>query len=103
MSADGGIHATMYHNNVRSVLRNPKKKKNCVGPAIQNKRRGMLTSGVVLLHDNARPHTAARTRAQLKHFNWELFDHPPYSSERLPPVYLPEELVAIIALQQVRR
>jgi hypothetical protein len=27
--------------------------------AIQNKRRGMLTSGVVLLHDNARPHARA--------------------------------------------
>jgi len=25
--------------------------------ATENKRRGMLTSGVVLLHDNARPHT----------------------------------------------
>ena len=29
--------------------------------AIENKRRGMLMSGVVLLHDNARPHTAACT------------------------------------------
>jgi hypothetical protein len=30
-------------------------------------------------HDNARPHTAAaRTRALLEHFNWELFDDPPY-------------------------
>jgi len=29
--------------------------------SIQNKRRGMLTKGVVLLHDNTRPHTAART------------------------------------------
>jgi hypothetical protein len=47
--------------------------------AIQNKRRGMLTSGVELLHDNARPRmsTATPTRALLKHFNWELFDHPP--------------------------
>jgi hypothetical protein len=27
--------------------------------AIQNKRRGMLTSDIVLLHDNAHPHTAA--------------------------------------------
>ena len=26
---------------------------------IQNKRRGMLSSGIVLLHDNPRPHTAA--------------------------------------------
>ncbi|KAJ4444773.1 hypothetical protein ANN_06570 [Periplaneta americana] len=31
--------------------------------AIQNKRRGMLTAGVVLLHDNAHPHKARRTAA----------------------------------------
>jgi hypothetical protein len=37
--------------------------------AIQNKRHGMLISGVVLLHDNERPHTAACTRALLEHFN----------------------------------
>jgi hypothetical protein len=42
---------------------------------IQNKRLGMPTSSVVLLHYNAHPYTAARTRA-LEHFNWELFDHP---------------------------
>jgi hypothetical protein len=36
----------------------------------------MVTSGVVFLHDNACLHTAARTRAQLEHFNWELFDDP---------------------------
>jgi hypothetical protein len=30
---------------------------------IQDRRRGMLTYGVVLLYDNERPHTAARTRA----------------------------------------
>jgi hypothetical protein len=29
--------------------------------AIQNRRRGLLSSGVVLMHDNARPHAAART------------------------------------------
>jgi hypothetical protein len=49
--------------------------------AIQNKRSGMLTSGVVLLHDNACLHTAAHTRALLEHFNWELFDHPPLSPD----------------------
>jgi histone-lysine N-methyltransferase SETMAR len=52
--------------------------------AIQNKRHGILTSGVVLLHDNAHLHTAARTRALLKHFNWELFYHPPYTSNLAP-------------------
>jgi transposase len=45
---------------------------------------GILTSGVVLLHDNTGPHTAARTRALLEHFNWELFDHPPYSLDFVP-------------------
>jgi hypothetical protein len=33
--------------------------------AIQNKRRGIPTAGVVLLHDNVRPCTAARTQALL--------------------------------------
>jgi transposase len=54
--------------------------------AIHNKRFGMMTTGVVLLHDNVRlhTHTAARTRALLEHFNWELFDHPTYSSHLAP-------------------
>jgi transposase len=44
----------------------------------------MLTSSVVLFPDNAHPHTDARSRALLEYFNWELFDHPPYSPD-LPP------------------
>jgi hypothetical protein len=67
-STDGEIHATRNRNNLRSVLRNTKKLRR----NIQNKIHGMLTGGVVLLHDNARPHTAARTRALLEHLNWEL-------------------------------
>jgi hypothetical protein len=47
----------------------------------------MLTSGVVLLHDNVRPPTAACTQALLEHFNWELFDHPPYSPNLTPSDY----------------
>jgi histone-lysine N-methyltransferase SETMAR len=78
-SADGGIHATRKVNNIRSVLRNTKKKN--VHTVIQNKRHGMLTFGVVLLHDNVRPHTADGTRALLEHFNYKLFDHPPYSPD----------------------
>jgi histone-lysine N-methyltransferase SETMAR len=39
----------------------------------------MLTSNLLLLQDNVRLHTAAHARAMLEHFNWELFDHPPYS------------------------
>jgi transposase len=54
---------------------------------IQNKRRGMLTSGVVLLNDHARPHTAAHTGALLEHFNPELLDHPVYSPDLSPTDY----------------
>jgi transposase len=41
----------------------------------------------VLLHDNARPRTASCTQALLKHFNWVLFDHPPYSPDLAPSDY----------------
>jgi hypothetical protein len=72
--------------------------------AIQNKRHGMLTSGVVLLHDNARLYTAPCTQALLKHFNWDVVSSPSlqpcFCSEQLPPVYLPEELVGKAARQQ---
>ena len=36
--------------------------------AIQNKRRGKLSSKVLFFHDNARPHTANRTPELLDHF-----------------------------------
>ncbi|KAJ4436006.1 hypothetical protein ANN_18630 [Periplaneta americana] len=44
-------------------------------------RRGMLSHGIVLLHDNARPYTAAATRDLLEQFLWELFDHLLYSPD----------------------
>ena len=47
----------------------------------------MLTKGAVLLRDNARPHTATRTNAVIKHFKWRIFDHPPYSADLVPSDY----------------
>ncbi|GFV32291.1 histone-lysine N-methyltransferase SETMAR [Trichonephila clavipes] len=52
--------------------------------AIQNKRRGLLTSGVLLLHDNARPHSAINTQNLIRSFGWEQIDHPPYSPDLAP-------------------
>ncbi|GBM70471.1 Histone-lysine N-methyltransferase SETMAR [Araneus ventricosus] len=52
--------------------------------AIQNKRRGLLSSRVVLLHDNARPHTAVKTGEVLCKFKWDVFQHPPYSPDLAP-------------------
>ena len=52
--------------------------------AIQNKRRGMLSATILLLHDNARPHSAAQTQDLITSFRWERMDHPPYSPDLAP-------------------
>lgn len=54
---------------------------------IKDKRRGMLTSGVSLLHDNARPHTARITQDLLASFGWDIVTHPPYSPDLAPSDY----------------
>jgi hypothetical protein len=47
----------------------------------------MLAKGVVLLSDNTRPHTTARTNALIRLLNWEIFDHLPYSPGLAPSDY----------------
>jgi histone-lysine N-methyltransferase SETMAR len=37
-----------------------------------------------MLHDNARPHTAALTQDLIATFGWEQFDHPTYSLDLAP-------------------
>ncbi|GBN47187.1 hypothetical protein AVEN_167506-1, partial [Araneus ventricosus] len=51
------INANRYCETLRKIRR-----------AIQNRRRGMLSGGIVLLHDNARPHTAVETQELLDQF-----------------------------------
>ena len=53
--------------------------------AIQNRRRGILSRVIVLIHDNARPHTARQTQTLLHdEFHWDTFDNPPYSPDLAP-------------------
>ena len=42
-----------------------------------------LSFGNCVIHDNARPHTAA-TQNLITIFGWEQFDHPPYSPDLAP-------------------
>jgi len=61
------------------VYCNTLKKLRCV---IQNKRCCMLSCGVVMIHDNTRPHTAMQNL--ITTFGWEQFDHPCYSPDLAP-------------------
>lgn len=52
--------------------------------AIQNRRRGRLTKGVRLHHDNARPHVSRQTKDLIDKFGWDLVEHAPYSPDLAP-------------------
>jgi histone-lysine N-methyltransferase SETMAR len=53
--------------------------------AIRTKRRGLLSKGFAMFHDNIRPHTAAHTVESLRQMNSEVLKHPPYSPDLAPP------------------
>lgn len=42
--------------------------------SIQNKRRRMLTNGIILIYDNGRPHTENKARQLLQALSWSQFD-----------------------------
>ena len=52
--------------------------------AIQNKRRGMSSRGVCLLHANAWPHSTHVTTVPLEKFKWYILIRPPYSPDLVP-------------------
>ena len=55
--------------------------------SIKQNRRGKLTRGVLLLHDNARPHTSHETSAAIQRLGFEVLQHPPYSPDLSPCDY----------------
>jgi histone-lysine N-methyltransferase SETMAR len=50
----------------------------------KKKHRGQLARGVLLQHDNARPHTARATHERIQELQWKLLEHPLYSPELAP-------------------
>ena len=55
--------------------------------AVRRKRQGRLREGVILLHDNATPHTANLTKEWFKRYGWEVLPHPPHSPDLAPSDY----------------
>ena len=47
----------------------------------------MTSKGVLFHQDNARPHTAKKTRELIENFGWEVVPHPPYSPYLAPSDY----------------
>jgi [histone H3]-lysine36 N-dimethyltransferase SETMAR len=65
------ITATFYSSQLQRVHEELRKKR----PALVNRK------GVILQHDNARPHVAKLTQEKLKQLGWETLPHPPYSPD----------------------
>jgi len=57
---------------------------NHLKPAIRTKRRGLLSAGVLLQHDNARPHSARATMKTIDDLRFKCLPHPPYSPDLAP-------------------
>lgn len=70
------INATYYSNLLRQLRQ-----------AIIEKRRGKMSRGIRLLHDNAPVHTAAISKATVRKCGFIEIDHPPYSPDLAPSDY----------------
>ena len=60
---------------------------NNLKPAVRTKHRGLLSKKVLLLHDNARPHTASQTVETINHLGFKVLEHPHYSPDLAPSNY----------------
>jgi histone-lysine N-methyltransferase SETMAR len=71
------MNASRYCKEIRKIHAKLAQKQ----PALVNRK------GVVLLHDNAKLHTARETKELLKELNYTVLDHPPYSPDLSPTDY----------------
>ena len=77
MKPGSTITAEIYCNQLDEMMQKLKEKQ----PRLVNR------STPILLHDNARPHTAQMTVAKLQELELEILHHPPYSPDLAPTDY----------------
>jgi histone-lysine N-methyltransferase SETMAR len=54
---------------------------NQLHPEIKRQRRGLISTGVILQHDNAPVHTSQLVFSTIHNLKYELLRHPPYSPD----------------------
>ncbi|KAI6653920.1 Histone-lysine N-methyltransferase SETMAR-like [Oopsacas minuta] len=75
------------HDDPRPGRPIPQKPAKELRQAIKRERRGKLTLGVLLQHDNARPHVSSKTMIAIDDLGFECLPHPPYSPDLAPSDY----------------
>jgi hypothetical protein len=65
---------------------------------IKRKRPGLLTKGVLILHDDARPHVATAIQEFLQRFRWTVLEHPAHSLDLHLVIFTSFLLLRIILL-----
>jgi len=56
-------------------------------PKIHQKRSAIFPAGVLILHDNARPHASGAVSEILEKYVWQMPTHPLYSPDKSPPAF----------------
>jgi hypothetical protein len=80
---EGIIHYELLERNLTVTAERYCQQLRRLEEAIQQKHLGQR-HGVILQHDNARPHTANMTKAAIQELDWEILPHPPYSLDLAP-------------------
>jgi hypothetical protein len=83
---EGTVHYELLERNLTLTAERYCQQFRRLEEAIQQKRPGRR-HGVILQHDNARPHTANMAKAAIQELDWEILSHPPYSPDLAPSDY----------------
>jgi hypothetical protein len=76
---EGIVHYELLERNLTVTAKRYCQQFRRMEEAIQQKRPGR--HGVILQHDNARPHIANMMKGAIQELDWKILSHPPYSPE----------------------
>jgi histone-lysine N-methyltransferase SETMAR len=83
---EGSIHYELLERNLTVTAERYCQQLCCLKEAMQQKYSGGR-HGVILQHDNARPHTANMTKVAIQELDWGILSHLPYSPDLAPSDY----------------